>query len=49
MWQCPMCYAIWVHMHESLCTKLVVVSGHALRIFMHYNQMHYENFSCSLP
>ena len=39
-------YAIWVCMHKSLCTKSVTASGHALRRFMHYNQMHYENFDC---
>ena len=40
-------YAIWVCMHKSLCTKSVTASGHALRRFMHYNWMHYENFDCS--
>ena len=39
-------YAIWVCMHKSLCTKSVTASGHALRGFMHYNRMHYENFDC---
>ena len=40
-------YAIWVCMHKSLCTRSVAASGHALRGFMHYNQMHYENFDCN--
>ena len=40
-------YAIWVCMHKSLCTKSVTASGHALRRFMHYNRMHYENFDCT--